>query len=129
MNNKEIEEEVIFKDLWERLRTPIKSIQQMNEEAKLKAQRIYDIDPYITEIKNITHQYYLYGSAYARDSSVVNCSIEISFKNDLYIIAIEVMNDYLLKKSYPYSTFPDDESIRVLPQQLGKKLLEKVKEV
>ena len=129
VNDKEIEEENIFKDLWERLRTPIKSIQQMNEEAKLKAQRIYDIDPYITEINNITHQYYLYGSAYARDSSVVNCSIEISFKNDLYIIAIEVMNDYLLKKSYPYSTFPDDESIRVLPQQLGKKLLAKVKEV
>jgi len=129
VNNKEIEEEDIFKDLWERLRTPIKSIQQMNEEAKLKAQRIYDIDPYITEINNITHQYYLYGSAYARDSSVVNCSIEISFKNDLYIIAIEVMNDYLLKKSYPYSTFPDDESIRVLPQQLGKKLLAKIKKV
>ena len=129
VNNKEIEEEDIFKDLWERLRTPIKSIQQMNEEAKLKAQRIYAIDPYITEINNITHQYYLYGSAYARDSSVVNCSIEISFKNDLYIIAIEVMNDYLLKKSYPYSTFPDDESIRVLPQQLGKKLLAKIKKV
>ena len=129
VNNKEIEEEDIFKDLWERLRTPIKSIQQMNEEAKLKAQRIYDIDPYITEINNITHQYYLYGSAYARDSSVVNCSIEISFKNDLYIIAIEVMNDFLFKKSYPYGTFPDDESISVLPQQLGKKLLAKVKEV
>ena len=129
VNDKEIEEEDIFKDLWERLRTPIKSIQQMNEEAKLKAQRIYDIDPYITEINNITHQYYLYGSAYVRNSSVVNCSIEISFKNDLYIIAIEVMNDYLLKKSYPYSTFPDDESISVLPQQLGKKLLAKVKEV
>ena len=129
VNNKEIEEEDIFKDLWERLRTPIKSIQQMNEEAKLKAQRIYDIDPYITEINNITHQYYLYGSAYARDSSVVNCSIEISFKNDLYIIAIEVMNDCLLKKSYPYGTFPDDESISVLPQQLGKELLAKVKKV
>ena len=129
VNNEEVKEEDKLKDLLEILRTPIKSIQQMNEEAKLKAQRIYDIDPYITEINNITHQYYLYGSAYARDSSVVNCSIEISFKNDLYIIAIEVMNDYLLKKSYPYSTFPDDESIRVLPQQLGKKLLAKVKEV
>ena len=129
VNDKEIEEEDIFKDLWERLRTPIKSIQQMNEEAKLKAQRIYDIDPYITEINNITHQYYLYGSAYVRDSSVVNCSIDISFKNDSYTITIEVMNDYLLKKNYPYSTFPDDESISVLPQQLGKKLLEKVKKV
>ena len=129
MNDKEIEEEDIFKDLWERLRTPIKSIQQMNEEAKLKAQRIYDIDPYITEINNITHQYYLYGSAYVRDSSVVNCSIDISFKNDSYTITIEVMNDYLLKKNYPYSTFPDDESISVLPKQLGKKLLAKVKEV
>ena len=129
VNDKEIEEEDIFKDLWERLRTPIKSIQQMNEEAKLKAQRIYDIDPYITEINNITHQYYLYGSAYVRDSSVVNCSIDISFKNDSYTITIEVMNDYLLKKNYPYSTFPDDESISVLPKQLGKKLLAKVKEV
>ena len=129
VNDKEIEEEDIFKDLWERLRTPIKSIQQMNEEAKLKAQRIYDIDPYITEINNITHQYYLYGSAYVRDSSVVNCSIDILFKNDSYTITIEVMNDFLLKKSYPYSTFPDDESISVLPQQLGKKLLEKVKKV
>lgn len=129
VNNEEVKEEDKLKDLLEILRTPIKSIQQMNEEAKLKAQKIYDIDPYITEINNITHQYYLYGSAYARDSSVVNCSIEISFKNDLYIIAIEVMNDYLLKKSYPYSTFPDDESISVLPQQLGKKLLAKVKEV
>ena len=129
VNNEEVKEEDKLKDLLEILRTPIKSIQQMNEEAKLKAQKIYDIDPYITEINNITHQYYLYGSAYARDSSVVNCSIEISLKNDLYIIAIEVMNDYLLKKSYPYSTFPDDESISVLPQQLGKKLLAKVKEV
>lgn len=129
VNNEEVKEEDKLKDLLEILRTPIKSIQQMNEEAKLKAQKIYDIDPYITEINNITYQYYLYGSAYARDSSVVNCSIEISFKNDLYIIAIEVMNDYLLKKSYPYSTFPDDESISVLPQQLGKKLLAKVKEV
>ena len=129
VNNEEVKEEDKLKDLLEILRTPIKSIQQMNEEAKLKAQKIYDIDPYITEINNITHKYYLYGSAYARDSSVVNCSIEISFKNDLYIIAIEVMNDYLLKKSYPYSTFPDDESISVLPQQLGKKLLAKVKEV
>lgn len=129
VNNEEVKEEDKLKDLLEILRTPIKSIQQMNEEAKLKAQKIYDIDPYITEINNITHQYYLYGSAYARDSSVVNCSIEISFKNDLYIIAIEVMNDYLLKKSYPYGTFPDDESISVLPQQLGKKLLAKVKEV
>lgn len=129
VNNEEVKEEDKLKDLLEILRTPIKSIQQMNEEAKLKAQKIYDIDPYITEINNITHQYYLYGSAYARDSSVVNCSIEISLKNDLYIIAIEVMNDYLLKKSYPYSTFPDDESISFLPQQLGKKLLAKVKEV
>ena len=127
VNDKEIEEESTLKDLLERLRTPMKSIQQMNEEAKLKAQRIYDIDPYITEINNITHLYYLYGSAYARDSSVVNCSIDILFKNDSYIIAIEVMNNYLLKKSYPYSTFPDDESISVLPQQLGKKLLAKVK--
>ena len=129
VNNEEVKEEDKLKDLLEILRTPIKSIQQMNEEAKLKAQKIYDIDPYITEINNITHQYYLYGSAYAKDSSVVNCSIEILFKNDSYIIAIEVMNDYLLKKSYPYSTFPDDESISVLPQQLGKKLLAKVKEV
>ena len=64
-----------------------------------------------------------------RDSFVVNCNIEISFKNDLYIISIEVMNDYLLKKSYPYGTFPYDESISVLPQQLGKKLLAKVKKV
>ena len=39
------------------------------------------------------------------------------------------MNDCLLEKSYPYGTFPDDESISVLPQQLGKKLLAKVKEV
>lgn len=129
VNDKEIEEESTLKDLLERLRTPMKSIQQMNEEAKLKTQRIYDIDPYITEINNITHQYYLYGSAYARDSSVVNCSIDILFKNDSYTIAIEVMNNYLLKKSYPYSNFPDDESISVLPQQLGKKLLAKVKEV
>ena len=129
VNDKVIEEEDIFKDLWEKLRTPIKSIQQMNEEAKLKAQRICDIDPYLTEINNIIYRYYLYGNPYVKDSSVVNCSIEILFKNDSYIIAIEVMDNYLIKKSYPYSTFPDDESISVLPQQLGKKLLAKVKEV
>ena len=129
VNNEEVKKEDKLKDLLEILRTPIKSIQQMNEEAKLKAERIYDIDPYITEINNITHQYYLYGKPYAKDSSVVNCSIEISFKNDSYTITIEVMNDCLLEKSYPYGTFPDDESISVLPQQLGKKLLAKVKEV
>ena len=129
VNNEEVKEEDKLKDLLEILRTPIKSIQQMNEEAKLKAQRIYDIDPYITEINNITHEYYLYGSAYAKDSSVVNCIFYISFEKFSYTIAIEVMNDCLLKKSYPYSTFPDDESISVLPQQLGKKLLAKIKKV
>ena len=125
VNNEEVKKEDKLKDLLEIL----KSIQQMNEEAKLKAERIYDIDPYITEINNITHQYYLYGNPYAKDSSVVNCSINILFKNDSYTITIEVVNDCLLKKNYPYSTFPDDESISVLPKQLGKKLLEKVKEV
>ena len=125
MNNEEVKKEDKLKDLLEIL----KSIQQMNEEAKLKAERIYDIDPYITEINNITHQYYLYGNPYAKDSSVVNCSINILFKNDSYTITIEVVNDCLLKKNYPYSTFPDDESISVLPKQLGKKLLAKVKEV
>lgn len=123
VNDKEIEEESTLKDLLERLRTPIKSIQQMNEEAKLKTQRIYDIDPYITEINNITHQYYLYGSAYARDSSVVNCSIEISFKNDLYIIAIEVMNDILFKEKYVYATFPKVSDIECLPKQIGSFLI------
>ena len=125
VNNEEVKKEDKLKDLLEIL----KSIQQMNEEAKLKAERIYDIDPYITEINNITHQYYLYGNPYAKDSSVVNCSINILFKNDSYTITIEVVNDCLLKKNYPYSTFPDDESISVLPKQLGKKLLAKVKEV
>ena len=59
----------------------------------------------------------------------MNCIFYISFEENSYTIEIEVMNDYLLKKSYSYSTFPDDKSISVLPQQLGKKLLAKVKEV
>ena len=123
VNDKEIEEESTLKDLLERLRTPMKSIQQMNEEAKLKTQRIYDIDPYITEINNITHQYYLYGSAYARDSSVVNCSIDILFKNDSYTIEIEVMNDILFKEKYVYATFPKVSDIECLPKQIGSFLI------
>ena len=127
VNNNEVEEEN-RNSLFEVLTAPIpKIIKQLNN--PIEKENIYGIDPYTTDIYNLTHQYYLYGSAYARDSSVVNCSIDILFKNDSYTIAIEVMNDYLLKKSYPYSTFPDDESISVLPQQLGKKLLAKVKEV
>ena len=127
VNHKEVEEEN-RDSLFEVLTAPIpKIVKQLNN--PIKKENVYGIDPYTTDIYNITLQYYLYGSAYARDSSVVNCSIEISFKNDLYIIAIEVMNDYLFKKSYPYSTFPDDESISVLPQQLGKELLAKVKKI
>ena len=127
VNNNEVEEEN-RNSLFEVLTAPIpKIIKQLNN--PIEKENIYGIDPYTTDIYNLTHQYYLYGSAYARDSSVVNCSIDILFKNDSYTIAIEVMNNYLLKKSYPYSTFPDDESINVLPQQLGKKLLAKIKEV
>ena len=123
---KEIEEESTLKDLFE-LPHIIRNLQQFN--VKGKKENVYGIDPYTTDIYNITLQYYLYGSAYARDSSVVNCIFYISFEKNSYTIEIEVMNDYLLKKSCPYSTFPDDESISVLPQQLGKKLLAKVKEV
>ena len=126
VNNKEIEEVNKLKDLLE-LPHIIRNLQQFK--GKSKKENIYGIDPYTTDIYNITHEYYLYGSAYAKDSSVVNCIFYISFEKFSYTIAIEVMNDFLLKKSYPYSTFPDDESISVLPQQLGKKLLAKIKEV
>ena len=127
VNHKEVEEEN-RNSLFEVLTAPIpKIVKQLNN--PIKKENVYGIDPYTTDIYNITLQYYLYGSAYAKDSSVVNCIFYISFEKNSYTIEIEVMNDYLLKKSCPYSTFPDDESISVLPQQLGKELLAKVKEV
>ena len=127
VNHKEVEEEN-RNSLLEVLTASIPKIaKQLNN--PIKKENVYGIDPYTTDIYNITLQYYLYGSAYARDSSVVNCIFYISFEKNSYTIEIEVMNDYLLKKSYPYSTFPDDESISVLPQQLGKELLAKVKKV
>ena len=127
VNHKEVEEEN-RDSLFEVLTAPIpKIVKQLN--SPIKKENVYGIDPYTTDIYNITLQYYLYGSAYARDSSVVNCIFYISFEKNSYTIEIEVMNDYLFKKSYPYGTFPDNESISVLPQQLGKKLLAKVKEV
>ena len=127
VNHKEVEEEN-RNSLLEVLTASIpKIVKQLNN--PIKKENVYGIDPYTTDIYNITHQYYLYGSAYAKDSSVVNCIFYISFEENSYTIEIEVMNDYLLKKSYSYSTFPDDKSISVLPQQLGKKLLAKVKEV
>ena len=127
VNHKDVEEEN-RNSLLEVLTASVPKIaKQLNN--PIKKENVYGIDPYTTDIYNITLQYYLYGSAYARDSSVVNCIFYISFEKNSYTIEIEVMNDYLFKKSYPYSTFPDDESISVLPQQLGKKLLAKVKEV
>ena len=127
VNHKEVEDEN-RNSLLEVLTASIpKIVKQLNN--PIKKENVYGIDPYTTDIYNITHQYYLYGSAYAKDSSVVNCIFYISFEENSYTIEIEVMNDYLLKKSYSYSTFPDDKSISVLPQQLGKKLLAKVKEV
>ena len=127
VNHKEVEEEN-RNSLLEVLTASIPKIaKQLNN--PIKKENVYGIDPYTTDIYNITLQYYLYGSAYAKNSSVVNCIFYISFEENSYTIEIEVMNDYLLKKSYPYSTFPDDKSISVLPQQLGKKLLAKVKEV
>ena len=126
VNHKEVEEEN-RNSLFEVLTAPIpKIVKQLNN--PIKKENVYGIDPYTTDIYNITQEYYLYGSAYAKDS-IVNCIFHILFEKFSYTIGIEVMNDYLLKKSYPYSTFPDDESISVLPQQLGKKLLAKVKEV
>ena len=127
VNHKEVEEEN-RNSLLEVLTASVPKIaKQLNN--PIKKENVYGIDPYTTDIYNITHEYYLYGSAYAKDSSVVNCIFYISFEKFSYTIAIEVMNDCLLKKSYPYSTFPDDESISVLPQQLGKELLAKVKKV
>ena len=127
VNHKEVEDEN-RNSLFEVLTAPIpKIVKQLNN--PIKKENIYGIDPYTTDIYNITLQYYLYGSAYAKNSSVVNCIFYISFEKNSYTIGIEVMNDFFFEKSYPYSTFPDDESISVLPQQLGKKLLAKVKEV
>jgi filamentation induced by cAMP protein fic len=127
VNHKDVEEEN-RNSLLEVLTVSVPKIaKQLNN--PIKKENVYGIDPYTTDIYNIAHEYYLYGSAYAKDSSVVNCIFYISFEENSYTIEIEVMNDYLLKKSYSYSTFPDDKSISVLPQQLGKKLLEKVKEV
>ena len=127
VNHKEVEDEN-RNSLLEVLTASVpKIVKQLNN--PIKKENVYGIDPYTTDIYNITLQYYLYGSAYARDSSVVNCIFYISFEKNSYTIEIEVMNDYLFKKSYPYSTFPDDESISVLPQQLGKELLAKVKKV
>lgn len=127
VNHKDVEEEN-RNSLLEVLTASVPKIaKQLNN--PIKKENVYGIDPYTTDIYNITLQYYLYGSAYAKNSSVVNCIFYISFEENSYTIEIEVMNDYLLKKSYSYSTFPDDKSISVLPQQLGKKLLEKVKEV
>lgn len=127
VNHKDVEEEN-RNSLLEVLTASVPKIaKQLNN--PIKKENVYGIDPYTTDIYNITLQYYLYGSAYARDSSVVNCIFYISFEKNSYTIEIEVMNDYLFKKSYPYSTFPDDESISVLPQQLGKELLAKVKKV
>jgi len=127
VNHKEVEEEN-RNSLLEVLTASVpKIVKQLNN--PIKKENVYGIDPYTTDIYNITLQYYLYGSAYARDSSVVNSIFYISFEKNSYTIEIEVMNDYLFKKSYPYSTFPDDESISVLPQQLGKELLAKVKKV
>ena len=127
VNHKDVEEEN-RNSLLEVLTLSVPKIaKQLNN--PIKKENVYGIDPYTTDIYNITLQYYLYGSAYARDSSVVNCIFYISFEKNSYTIEIEVMNDYLFKKSYPYSTFPDDESISVLPQQLGKELLAKVKKV
>ena len=127
VNHKEVEDEN-RNSLLEVLTASVpKIVKQLNN--PIKKENVYGIDPYTTDIYNITLQYYLYGSAYAKDSSVVNCIFYISFEKNSYTIEIEVMNDCFLKKSYPYSTFPDDESISVLPQELGKKLLAKVKEV
>ena len=127
VNHKDVEEEN-RNSLLEVLTVSVPKIaKQLNN--PIKKENVYGIDPYTTDIYNITLQYYLYGSAYAKDSSVVNCIFYISFEKNSYTIEIEVMNDYLFKKSYPYSTFPDDESISVLPQQLGKELLAKVKKV
>ena len=131
VNNEEaVKVEYEYKNTSEALTEPfLTTIKQLNNSTKkIGKENIYGIDPYTIDIYNITHEYYLYGSAYAKDS-VVNCIFHILFEKFSYTIAIKVMNDYLLKKSYPYSTFPDDESISVLPQQLGKKLLAKVKEV
>ena len=127
VNHKEVEEEN-RNSLFEVLTASVpKIVKQLNN--PIKKENVYGIDPYTTDIYNIAKEHYLYGSAYAKDSSVVNCIFYISFEENSYTIEIEVMNDFLFKKSYPYSTFPDDESISVLPQQLGKKLLAKVKEV
>ena len=131
VNNEEaIKVEYEYKNTSEALTEPfLTTIKHFNNSAKkIGKENVYGIDPYTTDIYNIAHEYYLYGSAYAKDS-VVNCTFHILFEKFSYTITIEVMNDCFLKKSYPYGTFPDDESISVLPQQLGKELLEKVKKV
>ena len=121
VNHKEVEEEN-RDSLLEVLTAPIhKIVKQLNN--PIKKENVYGIDPYTTDIYNITLQYYLYGSAYAKDSSVVNCIFYISFEENSYTIEIEVMNDILFKEKYAYATFPKVSDIECLPKQIGRILI------
>ena len=121
VNHKEVEEEN-RNSLFEVLTASVpKIVKQLNN--PIKKENVYGIDPYTTDIYNITLQYYLYGSAYAKNSSVVNCIFYISFEENSYTIEIEVMNDILFKEKYVYATFPKVSDIECLPKQIGSFLI------
>lgn len=81
------------------------------------------------EVDSLTYEYCLNQRYYIENDTPFKTIIEIQFQEKHYELSIKIVDSGLFKESYSYSTFPDDESISVLPQQLGKKLLAKVKEV
>ena len=79
------------------------------------------------EVDSLTYEYCLNQRYYIENDTPFKTTIEIQFQEKYYELSIKIVDSEFFKESYPYSTFPDDESISVLPQQLGKKLLAKVK--
>ena len=81
------------------------------------------------EVDSLTYEYCLNQRYYIENDTLFKTTIEIQFQEKHYELSIKIVDSELFKESYPYGTFPDDERISILPQQLGKKLLAKVKEV
>ena len=81
------------------------------------------------EVDSLTYEYCLNQRYYIENDTPFKTTIGIQFQEKHYELSIKIVDSELFKESYPYSTFPDDDRISVLPQQLGKELLAKVKKV
>lgn len=100
----------------------------LNEKATEPAEiKILGYNIYETDVYKIKWHHTKYGLKKAKNNSTYEIKFSISFETTIYFLKLVINSVEVWKSNYAYNEFPDKESIEKIKKELGKKLIEQIK--